>query len=79
MLFTYILYTNVYVIYTCNPFRLLNLTVGDKTIMTDRDLEMVLDKCMKLFRSLHDKDIFEAFYKKMLSKRLLLNKSASYV
>ena len=31
-----------------------------------------------LFRHLQEKDIFEAFYKKHLAKRLLLGKSASY-
>ncbi len=33
---------------------------------------------MKLFRYLQEKDVFESFYKKMLAKRLLLGKSASY-
>lgn len=31
-----------------------------------------------MFRYLQDKDVFEAFYKKYLSKRLLLSKSSSY-
>jgi cullin-4 len=31
-----------------------------------------------LFRHLQSKDIFEAFYKKLLAKRLLLGKSANY-
>ncbi|KAJ1401736.1 hypothetical protein B484DRAFT_305584, partial [Ochromonadaceae sp. CCMP2298] len=35
-------------------------------------------KAMELFRYLQEKDIFEAFYKKHLAKRLLLAKSASY-
>ena len=32
---------------------------------------------MVLFRCIHGKDVFEAFYKKDLAKRLLLGKSAS--
>ena len=43
----------------------------------DAALEATLDKVMGLFRLLQSKDVFEAFYRKMLSKRLLLNKSAS--
>jgi cullin-4 len=37
----------------------------------------VLDKTMTIFRYIDGKDMFEAFYKKDLSKRLLLDKSAS--
>ncbi len=33
---------------------------------------------MILFRYIHGKDVFEAFYKKALAKRLLLGKSASF-
>lgn len=43
----------------------------------DAALEATLDKIMGLFKFLQSKDVFEAFYRKMLSKRLLLNKSAS--
>lgn len=32
---------------------------------------------MVLFRCIHGKDVFEAFYKKDLAKRLLLGKSAN--
>ena len=42
-----------------------------------QELEEVLDKTMTLFRYIDGKDMFEAFYKKDLSKRLLLGKSAS--
>jgi cullin-4 len=42
------------------------------------EIEAKLDQVMILFKYLHEKDIFEAFYKKHLSKRLLLGKSASY-
>jgi len=36
-----------------------------------------LDKIMVIFRFIHGKDVFEAFYKKDLAKRLLVGKSAS--
>lgn len=36
-----------------------------------------MDRVMVLFRYIHGKDVFEAFYKNYLAKRLLLNKSAS--
>eukprot|EP00118_Oscarella_pearsei_P010943 m.69945 g.69945 ORF g.69945 m.69945 type:complete len:795 (+) comp35648_c0_seq13:32-2416(+) len=44
---------------------------------TDEDLERILDKILVLFRFIHGKDVFEAFYKKDLAKRLLVGKSAS--
>jgi hypothetical protein len=44
---------------------------------TDDELERDLDEAMMLFRFVRGKDVFEAFYKKDLSKRLLLGKSAS--
>lgn len=44
---------------------------------SDEELEETLDKTMTLFRYIDGKDMFEAFYKKDLSKRLLLDKSAS--
>jgi len=44
---------------------------------SEEELEDVLDQAMTLFRYLDGKDLFEAFYKKDLSKRLLLDKSAS--
>jgi cullin-4 len=46
--------------------------------LTELEVESKLDQVMVLFKYLHEKDIFEAFYKKHLSKRLLLGKSASY-
>ena len=45
--------------------------------MTDQDVEVVLDKCMVLFRFLEEKDVFERYYKQHLAKRLLLGKSQS--
>ncbi|XP_053563740.1 LOW QUALITY PROTEIN: cullin-4A [Bombina bombina] len=44
---------------------------------TDEELERILDKIMIIFRFIHGKDVFEAFYKKDLAKRLLVGKSAS--
>lgn len=52
------------------------LKVGNKEA-TEEELEKLLDKIMVLFRFIHGKDVFEAFYKKDLAKRLLLGKSAS--
>jgi len=44
---------------------------------TEDELEHSLDRAMALFRHIQGKDVFEAFYKKDLAKRLLLSKSAS--
>lgn len=44
---------------------------------TENELEVIMDKTMQLFRYINGKDVFEAFYKKDLAKRLLLNKSSS--
>uniref|UniRef100_A0AC11B2U9 Cullin 4A n=1 Tax=Ovis aries TaxID=9940 RepID=A0AC11B2U9_SHEEP len=52
------------------------LRAGNKEA-TDEELERMLDKVMILFRFIHGKDVFEAFYKKDLAKRLLVGKSAS--
>ncbi|XP_022348158.1 cullin-4B-like [Enhydra lutris kenyoni] len=52
------------------------LRAGNKEA-TDEELEELLDKVIILFRFINGKDVFEAFYKKDLAKRLLLGKSAS--
>ncbi|XP_058570996.1 cullin-4B-like isoform X2 [Neofelis nebulosa] len=52
------------------------LRTGNKEA-TDEELEDLLAKVVILFRFIHEKDVFEAFYKKDLAKRLLLDKSAS--
>ena len=52
-------------------------TLGDGSNLDDNALESELDKVLELFRFVEGKDVFEAFYKKDLAKRLLLNKSAS--
>ncbi|XP_040950407.1 cullin-4 isoform X2 [Gossypium hirsutum] len=44
---------------------------------SEEELEGTLDKVLVLFRFIQGKDVFEAFYKKDLAKRLLLGKSAS--
>ncbi|CAG4954062.1 unnamed protein product [Colias eurytheme] len=54
----------------------LKLRAGNKEA-TEEELERLLDKIMVLFRFIHGKDVFEAFYKKDLAKRLLVGKSAS--
>ncbi|CAF2141394.1 unnamed protein product [Rotaria magnacalcarata] len=52
------------------------LRTGNKEA-TEEELEKILDKLLILFRFIHGKDVFEAFYKKDLAKRLLVGKSAS--
>jgi len=52
------------------------LRTGNKSY-SEEVLESTLDRVMTLFRYIHGKDIFEAFYKKDLAKRLLFQKSAS--
>ncbi|KAI9297869.1 Cullin-domain-containing protein [Neoconidiobolus thromboides FSU 785] len=46
--------------------------------LTDEQVDQKLDKLFSLFKFIQGKDIFEAFYKQSLAKRLLLNRSASY-
>ncbi|PIA41621.1 hypothetical protein AQUCO_02200213v1 [Aquilegia coerulea] len=52
------------------------LRAGNKGT-SEEELEGLLDKVLVLFRFIQGKDVFEAFYKKDLAKRLLLGKSAS--
>ncbi|KAK9238854.1 Cullin family-domain-containing protein [Lipomyces kononenkoae] len=52
------------------------LRVGNKE-MEDHEMTERMDRVLVLFRFIQGKDVFEAFYKKDLAKRLLLNKSAS--
>merc|ERR1719277_1752569 len=52
------------------------LRAGNKE-SSEEELEKILDKIMVIFRFIHGKDVFEAFYKKDLAKRLLVGKSAS--
>lgn len=39
---------------------------------TDEELEKTLDKIMVLFRFIHGKDVFEAFYKKVNIKEFII-------
>ncbi|CAA7042773.1 unnamed protein product [Microthlaspi erraticum] len=52
------------------------LRAGNKGT-SEEELENILEKVLILFRFIQGKDVFEAFYKKDLAKRLLLGKSAS--
>ena len=45
--------------------------------LSDDQMEEVLERVMVLFRYVNGKDVFEAFYKKDLAKRLLLSRSVS--
>jgi cullin-4 len=45
---------------------------------SEAEVENLLDHVMIIFRYIHGKDVFEAFYKKDLAKRLLVGKSASF-
>ena len=49
---------------------------GEKGV-SENEVEAQLERLMTLFRFVHAKDVFEAFYKKDLAKRLILNKSSS--
>jgi cullin-4 len=54
------------------------LRKGDKGLSSgESSVESEMDRVLVLFRFVHGKDVFEAFYKKDLAKRLLLAKSAS--
>lgn len=52
------------------------LRTGNKGF-SEEELENTLDRALMLFRFIDGKDVFEAFYKKNLAKRLLYDKSAS--
>lgn len=53
------------------------LRTGKNKALSDEELESLLDKVMQIFRYINGKDVFEAFYRKDLAKRLLLGKSVS--
>lgn len=44
---------------------------GEKGV-SEAEVEALLDRVMVIFRYVGSKDVFEAFYKKDLAKRLLL-------
>ncbi|KAG9293661.1 hypothetical protein G9A89_018998 [Geosiphon pyriformis] len=45
--------------------------------INEEEMDQIMDDALLLFRYIQGKDIFEAFYKRDLAKRLLLNRSAS--
>jgi hypothetical protein len=49
---------------------------GEKGV-SEAEVEALLDRAMVIFRYVGSKDVFEAFYKKDLAKRLLLGASRS--
>jgi len=53
------------------------LKKGNKSTLTDGQIEAFSDKAMILFKFLENKDIFEKYYKSYLAKRLLHDKSVS--
>uniref|UniRef100_A0A0L8HIV0 Cullin-4A n=1 Tax=Octopus bimaculoides TaxID=37653 RepID=A0A0L8HIV0_OCTBM len=61
----------------CQPHKNQSRGTGNDLEATEEELERLLDKIMVLFRFIHGKDMFEAFYKKDLAKRLIVGKSAS--
>lgn len=52
--------------------------VSGQVGISDEELIKVIDEVLILFRIVKAKDIFEEFYQRGLSRRLLLKKSASY-
>eukprot|EP00297_Palpitomonas_bilix_P005382 CAMPEP_0113885364 /NCGR_PEP_ID=MMETSP0780_2-20120614/10865_1 /TAXON_ID=652834 /ORGANISM="Palpitomonas bilix" /LENGTH=816 /DNA_ID=CAMNT_0000873273 /DNA_START=158 /DNA_END=2608 /DNA_ORIENTATION=- /assembly_acc=CAM_ASM_000599 len=54
------------------------LKAGGNKGMTEKEVEAKLDSALVIFKYVRGKDVFEAFYKKDLAKRLLLHKSASF-
>ena len=49
----------------------MKLRSGNKEA-TEEELEQILDKIMVLFRFIHGKDVFEAFYKKVIQNGRVL-------
>lgn len=45
--------------------------------MTDADIEASFEKVIAIFRYIHDKDVFESYYKQSLAKRLLSGRFVS--
>lgn len=54
-----------------------HLQAGSRTATSDVEFEELFERVISIFRALNSKDVFEAFYRKDLAKRLLLNKCAS--
>lgn len=49
----------------------------EEDVDDERQIDKQLDQVLDLFRFIHGKAVFEAFYKKDLARRLLMNRSAS--
>ena len=52
-------------------------TQGGAEKLTDEAVEDMLEKVIKLLAFISDKDLFAEFYRKRLSRRLLVEKSSS--
>ncbi|EGT55762.1 CBN-CUL-4 protein [Caenorhabditis brenneri] len=50
---------------------------GNKNVTDESSLDQMVDDAIVLFRYLRGKDVFEAYYKRGLAKRLFLERSAS--
>ncbi|CAI2343126.1 unnamed protein product [Caenorhabditis sp. 36 PRJEB53466] len=50
---------------------------GNKNVTDELTLDQMVDESVVLFRYLRGKDVFEAYYKRGLSKRLFMERSAS--
>ena len=46
-----------------------------KEMESEEALDSILDKCVTLFTYIHDKDLFQQFYMKQMSRRLMHNKN----
>eukprot|EP00659_Diplonema_papillatum_P022430 gene22430-34356_t len=46
-----------------------------KEIESEEQLDSTLDRCVTLFTYIHDKDLFQQFYMKQMSRRLMHNKN----
>lgn len=55
----------------------INQLMCKKKEQTEEASEAIIDSAISLFRFVENKDVFETFYKKLLAKRLLHNKSMS--
>jgi cullin-4 len=65
------------VLYTVSHFPLCPLCCCCSVVHSSLSVSSHNPQVIVLFRYIHGKDVFEAFYKKDLAKRLLLGKSAS--
>ncbi|GAV55826.1 hypothetical protein ZYGR_0AY02190 [Zygosaccharomyces rouxii] len=71
-------YLNQDAIQTCE-FITLHLDTYAKSTEDKRDINNVkesLEDCVKIFKLISEKDVFESFYKKLMSKRLLHQRSS---